>query len=190
MSKRIKSELRDELMLRDPGFVGCVRRNKWTGEEPWRRIRGHALPYVVAEKVSFRTPAGPMDAFVKANRFMVEFRAGQWNHYWMDDIKRRWAFLEYCTQLDLSRTVYVLHENKGELTVKQVHIPESFSSKEEVREAIEEYKSDPPGRLDKNSARAVRICRYCPVQQKCDNTDREHGDTGDWSDSYNQYGTS
>ena len=190
MAHKIKKELKEALTLKDPGYIGCIRRNQWEeGDEPWRRVRGHALPWVAARKRQFRTPHGTMEAFIKADRWMVEFRAGQWNQYWMDDIKRRWAFVQYCTSLDLSRTVFVLHENKGELTVKEVHIPENFNPEQEVRDAIDDYESDPPGRIAKNSARAHRICRYCPVQRDCDLKDREIGDTDDWSDSYDQYGT-
>ena len=177
----LKTKLRNQLELADPGFIGCVRRNLLADETPkWSWISGNALSALVGEKHDIETPVGTFQAFLLKDRWLLQFRGGTWNDYWYDDFFLTWAVINEYSDLDLSRTIIVFHENRGQLTVRNVVVPDHYDPSAEVADALAQMESDPPGRLNKSRPRALRVCRYCPMLTRCNAIDQANGDTDDW----------
>lgn len=105
----------------------------------------------------------------------------------MEDLFDTWALhATYGDLPDLSPLILVLHEDHGQLDVKEVPVPESMNPQHRAEKIIAEATSDPPKRIPKSGARAYRICPHCPVKQRCDAQDQLRGDTDDWAPTYPQ----
>lgn len=178
------TKLRTHLTLADPGLVGCVRRNKWSGQgtTPWRWLRGNALLATLGEKRVCYVDVKPhiMEVYL-FHDWLLLFRGGQWNMDWTEDFFDTWAIAR-ATHPDISRTIMVLHENKGDLSIKQVSVPESFDHEARLEALYVAY--DTEARIAKNTPRALRTCKYCPHKQRCDALDKLHNQTSDWHESY------
>lgn len=183
--KQAERILRDRLETRDADLLGCVRRNLWSDEEhPWRLVRGNALPALLGDRHTITTPTGPLDFFLLQDRWLLQFRGGQWNDYWKKDFFLLWSLITTYSTYDLSPTVLVLWENKGVLNPLHVEVPPNLEPETLAAEAVERYNSDPPGRISKSGPQAMRICKHCPVKRQCDAVDKQEGDDGDWSEDY------
>lgn len=183
--KKVEEMLRERLELADPGLIGCRRRNAWQSDDvPWRHVRGNALLACIGERHTTQTGVGDLDCFLLSDRWLLQFRGGQWNTYWLEDFFDLWSLVHAGGLRDISRSIIVLHENHGELDVKRVDVPEHLDSDARARTILQEYNADPPGRIPKSGPRAQRVCRYCPVKQRCDITDKKRGEDTDWSPNY------
>lgn len=182
----LKSRLEEQLSLEDPGFVGCTRRTMWDDAPAWRTARSNALLALLGELGYAYTPAGGFEFFALHSTWLLQFRGGQWNDYWYDDFFTTWSVVKNYSDLTdtLSRTIIVLQENKGELEIHHVTVPEDLDHEGICERKLFGIQADPPGRIAKNTPRAVRVCRYCPVKQRCDAMDVLKGEQEDWSPSY------
>lgn len=177
--------LKERLTLSNPGITGCRRRNVWTDEQTkWSHLRGNALLAILGDRHEVNTPRGDFSFYLVGGRFLIQFRGGQWNMDWVEDFLDEWSVAVACGQLDLSHTIYVLVENKGQLTVTEVTVPDDHDADARAGQIFDELAANPPARISKGGARAMRVCRYCPCKMRCDATDTLQGDTQDWSPSY------
>lgn len=187
--QELKRRLESELVLEDPGLVGCRRRSVWTEESrSWRWVRSNALLALLGDKYCACTPAGDFEFFALSHTWLLQFRGGQWNDYWYEDFFDTWAIAHEFSELSesLSHTIIVLQENKGELTIHNIPVPEELNPIHRTQHILEQFNADPPGRIPKSGSRAAHICRYCPVKLQCDSTDKLRGETHDWTPSYPQ----
>ena len=173
----------DNLFLDDIGLVGCRRRGRWSFHEeaPWSFVRGNALLAVIGEKKSLATDYG-MQEFYTLYDNLLQFRGGPWNLDWTEDFYDLWSII--MVHAELSRTIIVVHENRGELDIKEVEVPEALDPQHRVEKMLAEYASNPPGRIPKSGQRAARICPHCPYKQRCDAEDILQGQQDDWSPTY------
>lgn len=185
-SSDLITELTSKLSLSDPGLVGCRRRGKWSTEEPWRHARGNALLRVLGDRHYVTTPVGTFESYLRDSRHLLQFRGGPWKPWWVQDFFDAWALMDHYggDHLGLSRQILALHENRGELRAQATQVPESIQAAERALTAIEEYTTDPPGRIPKHGGRALAVCRHCPVKLRCDATDKSRDETDDWNPSY------
>ena len=175
-------ELIDNLTLRQP-LSGCMRRNQWDLRKPkYSLVKGNAVLFTMgAERVTISTPAGPSDHMILGTKVCL-FRAGPWRPYWVDDAHAEIKLLRVCG-IAAHDVALIAHENKGELVVKEVDCgdhPDCYMS--DLTSLFKFYKEQ--DRILKHDQRALRICRSCPVKQKCDALDRERGETSDWHIDY------
>lgn len=178
-------DLINKLRLRQP-FNGCMRRNKWDLRAPkYSLVKGNAvLLQLGAECVTIDTPVGPSDHMVIRGRDsrVILFRAGPWRSYWLDDARQEIELLR-AGGFPVSEIALIAHENQGDLVLKEVDLGDhSLHYTADVEELTRKYNSNT--RIPKNTERALRICRSCPVKSRCDGTDREQGETGDWHPQY------
>lgn len=175
------------LRLEDSNLLGCRRRNLWGDDKPWRDVRGNALLYVLGHRRSVTTPVGPLEYFAQRNH-LLQFRGGPWKTYWTQDFLDLWCLATAYGSRPLDPTIIVLHENKGELDVKEIEVPERLQDRTEATAraltCVQELLEDPPGRISKADTRASHVCRYCPVKQRCDAIDETRGETDDWGPAY------
>lgn len=174
--------IKEALKTHDAGLIGCHRKNRWTDDE-YRDVRGNALLELAGDKIAFSTPVGPFNSYIRDKTTLLQFHGGPWKEHRRQDIIDEWCIVMAHTSMDLDDEAKVLIENKGELSVKTIPIPD-VSPYERFTEILDSYTSDPPGRIDKSTSKAYNMCRYCPVKQKCDATDKQEGDTDDWGASY------
>lgn len=188
MNSKIRAELFYALALDGQHMVGCRRRGAWTEEsEQWNRISGNALLAVLGTQESVLTPQGGFDFYVK-DTHLLQFRGGEWKDYWIEDFFDAWALVTACEPYDdgliLSRDIIVLQENKGDIQVHSVGVPPSMNAGRRAERIMAELTADPPSRIPKSGPRAAHVCRFCPVKQRCDATDKLRGEIQDWSPNY------
>jgi len=184
ISHELRRAIEDSVECRDGYILGCRRRNIWAPDTSFRNNRGNALIASSGEcnKYSVHGPTGePIDFFLYRNHYLTTFRAGPWKKYWSEDFFVLWAYIDSCWEI--GDTLLVVHENKGKLQIVELPMNKVVAY-EKLEEALDDLRTDPPGRLAKNTERAYHICRFCPVKQRCDATDHLRGDTEDWGANY------
>jgi len=182
--KSLKRSIHEALVLLDPGLVGCQRRQHWLSGDgpPWRWVRGNALLELFALRTTFYTFCGPLEVYTYHNWLCV-YRAGPWNTYWVEDFYDLWSLCKAdIASADLSDTILVLHEDKGNLDIK--YVPAPTNGEERVARMEADYSTDPRGRISKATAHALKVCRFCPVKTRCDAHDKLKGEDHDWSPHY------
>lgn len=180
----VKRQVIDRLSLRDGNLLGCHRRNMWEGgNASYRMLRGNALLDLASKhRYMIRGPTGPIDFYVDINGRLLQFRAGSWKSYWVDDMFLLWSIIS--PHMEIPREITLLWEREGDLEVLEIVVPSREKPEAEVAAAVQSLMSNPPGRLAKNSQRAYHVCRYCPSKLKCDAVDVSRGETQDWGDGY------
>lgn len=178
------NELVRGLQPRDPGFVGCTRRGKWS-EPRWRDVRGNAFRSHFGIMRYVETPEGPLQTYLTKDGKLLQFRGGPWKDYWFEDALDEWSAIYEFTDLELDEEIIFLWENQGELAIRRRNVDLNFHDpKERMIEKLDAIRSDPPGRIKKDRPRAYKECQYCPVRRKCDAVDQREGDTDDWGANY------
>lgn len=189
----LELELEEELTLADPGLVGCRRRGRWdyedhSGAPPWRRMRGNAILSTVGSRERIGIPGiGTLEFYIhntNHDAYLLQFRGGPWNLDWTEEFFDLWTLVYDMRVKAISRTILVLHENKSDLDIKEVKVPEDFQANTRLTGMITEYTATPPGRIPKSGPRAIRLCPHCPHKQRCDAEDILQDQTSDWSPSY------
>jgi hypothetical protein len=181
--KNLIDTLIDSIVLKDPGVIGCRRRNVWTDQQnSWQFLRGGAILAAVGELHEVEFHAGVFEFYVHDN-CLLQFRGGPWRTYWIEDFYDAWAVASTFGP-ELDRQIRVFHESAGDIVVIDVDVPVHITPQARTLSIISELESDPPGRIRKSGERAMRVCRYCPVKARCDAADTLRGDTQDWSPSY------
>lgn len=162
--------------------MGCTRRNLWTGKDNtyWPHLRGNAVLESACTVAFVHTDWGTEEAYI-FDRCLVEYRAGEWKPYWVDDIMDRWALFREKCGMHIEDDILVVHENKDNLTIRTIR---GMEASKRVARMESEASKDPPGRIAKNTLKAYNTCYHCPVKRQCDKIDREQGETDDWGSNY------
>jgi hypothetical protein len=181
--------LQDKLSLSSSGLVGCARRNAWAPDEAggWRHVRGNALLAHLGDKyTAYVGPDGMTteEFFARNERWLLQFRGGPWSMWWVEDFYDLWSIAAVGSALSLSPTIVVLNENKGDLDIKYVTVPDTLDPEERVDRLLAAATADPPERISKADARALRVCSHCPVRTRCNTLDKLHHEDLDWSPTY------
>lgn len=186
MSEResVRRELVSRLTLEGQHLIGCRRRGVWSqkAEQPWSFLSGNAVLRTLGNRRTAFTPAGPFDYLVYDGHLLL-FRGGEFQSYWLEDARDAYALAKQYGHL-AKDVVFLLVERRGELDVHEVDISQNLDYTTRAEEIVEEAQADPPGRISKATHRALRVCRYCPVKQRCDAQDKLRGEDDDWSTSY------
>ena len=184
----ILADLKKKLTLKDPGFFGCQRRNRYAREEGEVRVHSStALLELLATRESLTTPAGELEYFIYLDNWLVTFRGGQWNSKWIPGVLDLWALVRtYSDRPEVAWEVVVVSEYQGDLEVHKVDVPREWGKRAQARaEAlVSGLMADPPARIPKNTKMAHRVCRYCSYRVACNAQDALLNDTSDWSESY------
>ena len=181
----VRDKLMEKLRMRDGGLLGCHRRNIWMGDsENYRMLRGNAVLKWAGRMWTVRSPMGPLDFVTHPddNAILLTFRAGPWKDYWLEDMFLLWSLV--VPHMELKSEIVCIHENKGEITTRTIHVPDFLDPAQVVALALQSITSFPVGRLAKNTSRSYHVCRFCPVKQRCDATDVAEGADDDWGPGY------
>ena len=141
----------------------------------------------VGDKKSMQTPVGELEFFMMEDFEVLQYRGGPWNLDWVEDMYDLWSLVWLYWDVDengISPTIIILHENHGELDIKEVAVPENLNPETRADFIIKGYNADPPVRIPKSGPRALRICPHCPHKIRCDAEDKLRGQDQDWSPNY------
>ena len=180
----IRRELVSRLTLDGQHLIGCRRRGAWSpGEPPWSFLSGNAVLRTIGQRRTAMTPAGPFD-YIEHSNYLLLFRGGDFQSYWLEDAFDAYALVREYSPHKIEPTIMLLQEHRGQMDVHAIDVPDSLDYTERAEEIVEEAQAEPPGRISKATHRALRTCRYCPVKQRCDATDKLRGEDNDWSTNY------
>lgn len=180
-----REKLLQDLALKDPGFIGCRRRGKWSSQSStWRFMRGNALLAQLGSKTQLETPAGPFEYYTLADH-LLQFRGGPFSPHWLEDFYDAWAVAQYWnSNEELSRHIILVHEDRGNMQLEVHSVPESIDAAVRAAKILTELQADPPGRISKATAYAIKVCRFCPVRIRCNTQDKFEGNMVDWSTAF------
>jgi len=186
MEEDLIRRLHSEVVVHRSELLGCMRRNRQTAEDIWRLQKNNAFLLLMGgQKIIMETPIGPAEAVVinRGNGFSVmSYRAGQWQDYWLEDLTLERDIVSNCTSLNMSPSDVLVWEYNGELNI--TYHPAAPHGGLLMARAVAGFNASPTVRIPKNTHRALRTCRYCPIKRLCDATDRERGEDNDWHKEY------
>ena len=180
---RIGELIEEVLTVRPFRLMGCARRNYW--RTAWRSDVGAAVMQIAGTKQTVVWMGDPVDVFVAGTkeRVLLLWRAGPWQGWWTEDAFLLAGMVNALSEIHATGVV-VLHEVDGQTRTAYVETPERDAklAYERTMDAWTQgmARAVPP-RIRKNSERANRWCRRCPVRKRCDLLDIEHGEMGDWN---------
>lgn len=168
----------DHLYLRQPITI-CPRRGSSPGYLPVAKNNALLLSSG-AVIVRFNTPVGVSEHLLMEPSEIVTYRSGQNVHgYWYEDLGLELAIANrFGGGLIYTGTLFWEHDGTI-ASMSPVHPREDL-----LDQSLELLRTSPVGRMAKNTARALAVCRYCKSKSACDALDRQLGETGDWHTSY------
>ncbi len=160
-------------------LLGCPRRNVWGA--PWRSDAAVAVLDKVGRRATVVWRGESVTIFTALNgNDLLLWRGGPWRDWWIQDMEMLAAMVQTVSNIRASG-VYMLHEVDGRTRVRYVETP-AERVQTAYAELMKEWAENPgaPPRIDRASDKAKYLCWRCPTRRRCEASDLESGDTGDW----------
>ena len=181
-SEQLLQRLKDVVWTTPCPVVGCTRQHVLAGQEGqqeplWRFLRGNTVLACLGARVELEGPWGPFHIWLTDDRWLLQFRGGRLQPWWIEDCKLLLALVMTYTTLKVEGCT-LLQELDGKLQTHYIDCPSAAEKKELLDGALQRWEQQT--RYVKNQPRALAACQHCPVRRECDLMDLARGETADW----------